>query len=83
MWSNLNINFCIQKGEIVCDMTIGTHWNFEVNWCPRNPFLVSTSSFDSRASIYSLSGGKPAAPTSNKVLRKNFCKKDVLFSMKQ
>lgn len=62
-----NPNTDAQKGEIVCDMTIGTHWNFEVNWCPRNPFLVSTSSFDSRASIYSLSGGKPAAPTSNKI----------------
>lgn len=48
-------------------MHISTQWNFEVDWCPRNPFLVSTSSFDGCAAIYSLSGGKPLAQTSNKV----------------
>lgn len=64
-----NLFFQSQKGEpiILCDMPLSTQWNFEVNWCPRNPFLISTSSFDSRATIYSLSGGQPAAPTSNKV----------------
>lgn len=30
-------------------------WNFEVNWCPRNPLLIATSSFDGHTTLYSLS----------------------------
>jgi protein transport protein SEC31 len=53
-------------GEIVYELRDGDQWNFDVQWCPRNPNLISTCSFDSRISVYSLTGGAPptVAPSS-------------------
>ena len=34
-----------------------TQWIFECHWCPRNPSIISTASFDGHVSLYSLLGG--------------------------
>ena len=32
-------------------------WSFDVKWCPRNPNMICTPSFDGHISVYSLMGG--------------------------
>lgn len=32
-------------------------WCFDVQWCPRNPALLSTASFDGKITVYSVMGG--------------------------
>ena len=32
-------------------------WCFDVQWCPRNPDMISVASFDGRICVYSLLGG--------------------------
>ena len=34
-----------------------SQWIFECHWCPRNPAIISTSSFDGHVTLYSLLGG--------------------------
>lgn len=34
-----------------------SQWIFECGWCPRNPAIISTASFDGHVSMYSLLGG--------------------------
>ncbi|XP_066994333.2 protein transport protein Sec31A isoform X2 [Anabrus simplex] len=62
---NPNSNF--EGGEVVCDITTTYQWNFDVSWCPRNPALISSSSFDGHVSVYSLTGGQQQVQTSNKI----------------
>ncbi|XP_075238434.1 COPII coat complex component secretory 31 isoform X2 [Lycorma delicatula] len=54
-------------GEVVCELVTSYQWNFEVAWCPRNPSLVASCSFDGHASIHSLTGGQQQVQTSNKI----------------
>lgn len=39
----------------MCELQHNNQWNFEVNWCPRDPLLIATSSFDGQTTLYSLS----------------------------
>ena len=34
-----------------------SQWIFECQWCPRNPAIISTASFDGHITMYSLLGG--------------------------
>ena len=54
--------------QIVYELPTSSQWNFDVQWCPRNPSVVSTCAFDGHITVHSLMGGTPppAAP-SNKV----------------
>jgi protein transport protein SEC31 len=45
-------------GEILCELASSNQWSFDVSWCPRNPAVVASSSFEGRVSIYSLMGGQ-------------------------
>ena len=38
-------------------------WCFDVQWCPRNPDMISVASFDGRICVYSLMGGGAEEPT--------------------
>jgi len=51
----------------VCDISTANQWNFDVSWCPRNPALIASASYDGHVSIYSLTGGQQQVQTSNKV----------------
>ncbi|XP_066488663.1 protein transport protein Sec31A isoform X2 [Tiliqua scincoides] len=44
-------------GEVLYELPTNTQWCFDVQWCPRNPALLSAASFDGRISIYSIMGG--------------------------
>ncbi|UYV63213.1 SEC31A [Cordylochernes scorpioides] len=51
-----NPNANLPGGDILCSMPLDTQWNFSVQWSPRNPALLATSSFDGKLSVYSILG---------------------------
>ncbi|XP_056153738.1 protein transport protein Sec31A isoform X2 [Lampris incognitus] len=44
-------------GEVIYELPTTNQWCFDVQWCPRNPSLLSAASFDGRISVYSVMGG--------------------------
>ena len=48
----------VPGGEVVCELASSNQWSFDVSWCPRNPAVIATSSFDGKVSVYSLMGGQ-------------------------
>lgn len=53
--------------EVICEINSSYQWNFDVSWCPRNPALFASSSFDGHVSVYSVVGGPQQVQTSNKI----------------
>lgn len=53
-----NPNSNVPGGEVLCELDASSQWNFEVSWCPRNPGVLASSSFDGKISVYSLMGGQ-------------------------
>ena len=43
--------------EIVYELFTTSQWTSDVKWCPRNPGLISTTSFDGHVTVSSLMGG--------------------------
>lgn len=43
-----------QTAELIGDLQAANNWAFQVQWCPRNPNLLATASFDGRIGIHSL-----------------------------
>ena len=43
--------------QVVYELPATTQWIFECQWCPRNPSIISTASFDGHVTMYSLLGG--------------------------
>ena len=57
---------------MVYELPATSQWIFECHWCPRNPSIISTASFDGHVTMYSLLGGggtenKGADPTQAQV----------------
>ncbi|XP_054679624.1 protein transport protein Sec31A isoform X19 [Grus americana] len=44
-------------GEVLYELPTNTQWCFDIQWCPRNPAVLSAASFDGRITIYSIMGG--------------------------
>lgn len=44
-------------GEVLYELPTNTQWCFDIQWCPRNPAVLSAASFDGRVSVYSIMGG--------------------------
>ncbi|XP_052629314.1 protein transport protein Sec31A isoform X7 [Harpia harpyja] len=44
-------------GEVLYELPTNTQWCFDIQWCPRNPAVLSAASFDGRISVYSILGG--------------------------
>uniref|UniRef100_A0A8C9EJ22 Protein transport protein Sec31A n=1 Tax=Pavo cristatus TaxID=9049 RepID=A0A8C9EJ22_PAVCR len=44
-------------GEVLYELPTNMQWCFDIQWCPRNPVILSAASFDGRISIYSIMGG--------------------------
>ncbi|XP_053318811.1 protein transport protein Sec31A isoform X2 [Spea bombifrons] len=44
-------------GEVLYELPTSTQWCFDIQWCPRNPAVLSAASFDGRIGIYSIMGG--------------------------
>ncbi|KAL8602789.1 hypothetical protein ACOMHN_055172 [Nucella lapillus] len=62
-----NPNSNVQGGEVVYELPTNNQWSFDVQWCPRNPALISSSTFDGHIGVYSLMGGGHPIQPSNKV----------------
>ncbi|XP_060064136.1 protein transport protein Sec31A-like [Ylistrum balloti] len=62
-----NPNSSKQDGEVVYEVPTSTQWSFDVQWCPRNPGIISSSSFDGHVTMYSLMGGGHPVHQCNKV----------------
>ena len=43
--------------QVVYELPATSQWIFECQWCPRNPAIISTASFDGHVTMYSLLGG--------------------------
>ncbi|WWC68183.1 uncharacterized protein I206_102106 [Kwoniella pini CBS 10737] len=43
-----------QTGEIIGELPTSNDWSFQTSWCPRNPDLLATASFDGHIAIHSL-----------------------------
>nr|XP_019586908.1 PREDICTED: protein transport protein Sec31A isoform X11 [Rhinolophus sinicus] len=43
--------------EVLYELPTNTQWCFDIQWCPRNPAVLSAASFDGRISVYSIMGG--------------------------
>ena len=56
-----NPNSNVPGGEVVFELPTSSQWSFDVQFCPRNPAVISSSSFDGHVSIYSLMGGSKLA----------------------
>uniref|UniRef100_A0A8C9XNF1 Protein transport protein Sec31A n=1 Tax=Sander lucioperca TaxID=283035 RepID=A0A8C9XNF1_SANLU len=57
-------------GEVIYELPTTNQWCFDVQWCPRNPALLSAASFDGRITVYSVMGGSLKAQqqsTANKI----------------
>nr|XP_049594263.1 protein transport protein Sec31A isoform X4 [Syngnathus scovelli] len=48
-------------GEVVYELPAGSQWCFDVQWCPRNPAVLSAAHFDGRIDVYSIMGGSSQA----------------------
>ncbi|NWR74330.1 SC31A protein, partial [Centropus unirufus] len=44
-------------GEVLYELPMNTQWCFDIQWCPRNPAVLSAASFNGQISIYSVMGG--------------------------
>lgn len=53
--------------QVVYELPTSNQWSFDVQWCPRNPAIISSCSFDGHISVYSLMGGGKAPEPSAKV----------------
>ncbi|ORZ03860.1 hypothetical protein BCR43DRAFT_451486 [Syncephalastrum racemosum] len=45
-----------RSGELLGELSQSTNWSFEVDWCPRNPDLLASASFDGKINVYSIQG---------------------------
>ncbi|KAK4683998.1 protein transport protein SEC31, partial [Tremellales sp. Uapishka_1] len=53
-----------QTGEIIGELPAANDWSFQTSWCPRNPDLLATASFDGHIGIHSLQTTQtPAKPS--------------------
>ncbi|XP_031433330.1 protein transport protein Sec31A isoform X7 [Clupea harengus] len=44
--------------EVLYELPTSTQWCFDIQWCPRNPAVLSAAAFDGHISVYSIMGGK-------------------------
>uniref|UniRef100_A0A8C1IJF6 Protein transport protein Sec31A n=1 Tax=Cyprinus carpio TaxID=7962 RepID=A0A8C1IJF6_CYPCA len=49
---------CVLIGlYVLYELPTSTQWCFDIQWCPRNPAVLSAAAFDGHISIYSIMGG--------------------------
>uniref|UniRef100_A0A6Q2YAD0 Protein transport protein Sec31A n=1 Tax=Esox lucius TaxID=8010 RepID=A0A6Q2YAD0_ESOLU len=47
--------------EVLYELPTSTQWCFDIQWCPRNPAVLSAAAFDGHISVYSIMGGSSQA----------------------
>ncbi|KAM8743800.1 protein transport protein Sec31A isoform 4-T4 [Acanthopagrus schlegelii] len=48
-------------GEVLYELPTSSQWCFDIQWCPRNPAVLSAAGFDGHIDIYSIMGGSNQA----------------------
>lgn len=43
--------------QVLYELPTSAQWCFDIQWCPRNPAVLSAAAFDGHISIYSIMGG--------------------------
>lgn len=51
------------SGELMGELAQDTNWTFQTEWCPRNPDLLASASFDGKISVYSLQNSSESDDT--------------------
>ncbi|KZO91995.1 hypothetical protein CALVIDRAFT_567736 [Calocera viscosa TUFC12733] len=51
-----------QVGEIIGELPSSNNWAFQVDWCPRNPDLLATASFDGTIGLHMLQSTNEDTP---------------------
>lgn len=63
-----NPNSTNPEGEILSEVATTVQWYSDVQWCPRNPALIASSSLDGNVTVYSVFGGsQQQMQTTNKI----------------
>ncbi|XP_056258833.1 protein transport protein Sec31A isoform X8 [Seriola aureovittata] len=47
--------------EVLYELPTSSQWCFDIQWCPRNPVVLSAAGFDGHIDIYSIMGGSSQA----------------------
>ncbi|XP_054600491.2 protein transport protein Sec31A isoform X4 [Nothobranchius furzeri] len=47
--------------EVLYELPTSSQWCFDIQWCPRNPAVLSAAGFDGHIDIYSIMGGSSQA----------------------
>ncbi|KAG0346435.1 protein transport protein S31 [Podila humilis] len=43
-----------KSGEIIGELPPSSSWNFDIEWCPRNPDVLASASFDGKINVFSV-----------------------------
>ncbi|KAJ9091705.1 hypothetical protein QFC19_008996 [Naganishia cerealis] len=68
-----------QTCEIVAELPSSNNWSFQTSWCPRNPDLLATASFDGKIGIHSLQQTQSDSSASEKAAVHNASSADDIF----
>ncbi|KAG9324271.1 hypothetical protein KVV02_008239 [Mortierella alpina] len=55
-----------KSGEIIGELPPSSSWTFDIDWCPRNPDLLASASFDGKINVHSIQStheSESAAPS--------------------
>lgn len=47
--------------QVLYELPTSSQWCFDIQWCPRNPAVLSAAGFDGHIDIYSVMGGSNQA----------------------
>lgn len=63
------------------ELPTSSQWCFDIQWCPRNPAVLSAAGFDGHIDIYSIMGGSSQAQSQRHAdqVTLNLLKKKHLF----
>uniref|UniRef100_A0A671XYY1 Protein transport protein Sec31A n=1 Tax=Sparus aurata TaxID=8175 RepID=A0A671XYY1_SPAAU len=64
--------------EVIYELPTANQWCFDVQWCPRNPALLSAASFDGRITVYSVMGGSLKAQQQSTADKVTACSYDTI-----
>lgn len=62
-----NPNSEYKMGEVVYELPTGSQWSFDVQWCPRNPAIISSCSFDGHINVHSIMSNSSLADSSRTI----------------
>ena len=68
-----------QSCEIVGELPSSDNWSFQTAWCPRNPDLIATASFDGKIGIHSLQNTHEANDAGRQATKTTVSNPDDIF----